>query len=479
MSKKNTVLSLVFIVILAAAAVFFCFPQYLNQGISWFDQKTNLSVPKVPESEFRMGLDLKGGVRLEYRADLSKVDSKDRSSAMEGLRDVIERRINIFGVAEPQITVSGADRLVVEIPGEQDIEKAKTWIGKTPWLEFWEQRDQAEMDKINAKIKEIQGLGATSTMEDIQKISDWQLAFESPYKATELNGSYFKKASLAFDQNNNEPIIEIEFNSDGAKIFEDVTGRNVGKTLAILLDQESIIDTNGDGKIDSTDMYAPNVMTKISNGKAEITGEKDVNVAKTLVSRLNQGALPVQIGEPVSESKIGPTLGKVSLDDTLKAGLLGFLLIVIFMILYYRLPGLLASLALVLYLVFLLAIFKLISVTLTLAGIGGVILSIGMAVDANVLIFTRMQEELAKGKSFSQSIEEGFNRAWPAIRDGNATTLLVGFILLFLGTSFVKGFATTLNIGILLSMFSAIVVTRSLLRMFAGTRLEKIIWLWK
>jgi len=479
MSKKNTVLSLVFIIILAAIAGFFCFPQYLNQGIGWFDQKTNLSVPKVPESDFRMGLDLKGGVRLEYRADLSKVSSGERSSAMEGLKDVIERRINIFGVAEPQITVSGSDHLIVELPGEQDIEKAKTWIGQTPWLEFWEQKDQAEVDKINAKIKEIQDSGAGSSLEAIQKIPDWQVAFESPYKPTELNSSYFKKASLAFDKNDNSPIIEMEFNADGARIFGEVTERNVGKTLAILLDGQSIIDTNGDGKIDSTDMYAPRVNEKISSGKAQITGEKDVKVAKTLVLRLNQGALPVQIGQPVSESKIGPTLGKVSLDETLKAGLLGFLLIVVFMILYYRLPGLLASLALVLYLVLLLAIFKLISATLTLAGIGGVILSIGMAVDANVLIFTRMQEELSMGKSFGQSVEEGFNRAWPAIRDGNATTLLVGFILLFLGTSFVKGFATTLNIGILLSMFSAIVVTRSLLRMFAGTRLEKITWLWK
>jgi preprotein translocase subunit SecD len=477
MSKKNTVLSLVFVFILAAAAGFFCFPGYLNQGIEWFNQTTKLSVYKVPESEFRMGLDLKGGVRLEYQADLSKIEQGEKPAAMEGLRDVIERRINIFGVAEPQITVSGGDRLVVEIPGEQDIEKAKEWIGQTPWLEFWEEKDQAEIEKINAKMKEIQDSGA-ATLEDIQKITDWQIAFESPYKATELNSSYFKKAGLAFDQNNN-PIIEIEFNGDGAKIFEDVTGRNVDKTLAILLDGQSIVDTTGDGKIDGSDMYAPHVDEKISSGKAQISGEKDIAVVKTLVSRLNQGALPVQIGQPVSENKIGPTLGKVSLDDTLKAGLFGFLLIVIFMVLYYRLPGLLASLSLVLYLFLLLAIFKLISVTLTLAGIGGVILTIGMAVDANILIFTRMQEELLSGKSLGQSVEDGFNRAWPAIRDGNATTLLVGFILLFLGTSFVKGFATTLNIGILLSMFSAIVVTRSFLRLFVGTRLEKITWLWK
>ncbi len=297
---------------------------------------------------------------------------------------------------------------------------------------------------------------------------------ENPYyKKTELNSRYFKKAALNYNQTSNDPIIEIEFKDEGAKLFEQITERNIGKTLAIMLDGQSIIDV-GEGAI-----YAPKIDEKISGGKAVITGQKDIKEAKTIVLRLNQGALPVQIGQPISESKIGPTLGKVSLNDTLKAGLLGFLIIIIFMIAYYRLPGLLASLALIFYAFLLLAIFKLISVTLTLAGIGGIILSIGMAIDANILIFTRMNEELKQGKSFEQSIEEGFNRAWPAIRDGNATTLLVGFILLFLGTSFVKGFATTLNIGILLSMFTAIVVTRTFLRLFVGTKLEKITWLWR
>lgn len=476
MSKRNTVLSIVFVFILAVFAGFFCFPKYLNQGVEWFNQKTQLGIYKVPENDFRMGLDLKGGVRLEYRPDLSKVE--DKASAMADLKDSVERKINIFGVAEPQITVSGEDRLIVELPGTQDVEEAKTWIAKASWLEFWELKDQAELDKINAKMEEIRNSSSTD-MESIQAIPDWQLAFESPYKPTELNSSYFKKASLSFNPNDNSPVVDIEFNSDGAKIFEDVTARNVGKQIAILLDNQSIIDTTGDGKIDSSDMYAPNVNEKITGGKAQITGEKDVKIAKTLVSRLNQGVLPVQLGQPASENKVGPTLGKISLDNTLKAGLIGFLLIVIFMVLYYRVPGLLASIALIIYAVFLLAIFKLINVTLTLAGIGGVILSIGMAIDANILIFTRMQEELSKGRSFGQSVEDGFSRAWPAIRDGNATTLLVGFILMFLGTSFVKGFAVTLNIGIILSMFSAIVVTRSFLRMFVGTRLEKVNWLWK
>ena len=472
MSKKNTVWSLIFIIILAVAAGFFCFPKYLNQGIDWANKATGLGIYKVSENDFRMGLDLKGGVRLEYQADLKDIAQEDKSSAMEGLKDVIERRINIFGVAEPQITVSGGDRLMVELPGVENIEDAKKWIGQTPWLEFLEERNASDTEIIIAKIKEVQAIG--NDWEKIQQVADWQLALENPYyKKTELNSRYFKKADLSYDQTSNDPVIEIEFNEEGAKLFEQITEKNVGKTLAIMLDGQSIIDV-GEGMV-----YAPKIEEKITGGKAVITGQKDIKQAKTIVLRLNQGALPVKIGSPISESKIGPTLGKVSLNDTLQAGLLGFLLIVIFMIVYYRLPGLLASLALVFYAFLLLAIFKLISVTLTLAGIGGVILSIGMAIDANVLIFTRMKEEMDQGKSFSQSIEDGFNRAWPAIRDGNATTLLVGFILLFLGTSFVKGFATTLNIGILLSMFTAIVVTRTFLRLFIGTKLEKITWLWK
>ena len=476
MSKKITALSLLFIIILTIAAGFFCFPQYLNQGIKWADEKTGWKIAQVPESGFRMGLDLKGGVRLEYQADLSTVNEADRPVAMETLKSVVERRINIFGVTEPQITISGGNRLMVELPGVDDIDKAKEEIGKTPWLQFLEERSAEETQQILDTLKKLQGKKGDELINDpdfLSLIDETGNIKNAYYKKTELDSRYFKKASLSYSQTGSQPEIDIEFNADGAKIFEQITERNVGKTLAIFLDDKSIIDV-GEGGI-----YAPKVLNKISDGKAVITGEESAETARTIVSRLNQGALPVKIGDPISESKIGPTLGMVSLNDTLKAGLLGLLLIVIFMVVYYRLPGLLASIALIFYGFLLLAIFKLISVTLTLAGIGGVILSIGMAIDANVLIFTRMKEELSSGKTFGQSVEEGFSRAWPAIRDGNATTLLVGFILLFLGTSFVKGFATTLNIGILLSMFSAIIVTRSMLRLFVGTKLEKITWLWK
>ncbi len=478
MLKKHLV-SLILIVLLAVVSGIYCVPQYVNGGISSINSKYNWKLPQIPAPEFKLGLDVKGGVRLEYQADLSKIEESKRSEVMQGLKDLIDRRINVYGVAEPQIQTSGQNRLIVELPGVESVQQAIEWIGATPWLEFKEKRTQEETDKIIAKIKEVQAVQGKS-MEEIVKIPDYQLALENPYfKNTELTGEYLTKAALSFDQNTGSPIVDLQFNDEGAKIFEQVTERNVGKPMAIYLDGQSIIDSNGDGKIDNSDIYAPNIQQKITGGKAIITGITNVSEAKTIVKRLNEGALPVPLGQPISQQKIGPTLGAISLDQTLKAGVIGFLIVILFMILYYRLPGVLASIALSIYVVLLLAMFKVISVTMSLAGIGGFILSVGMAVDANVLIFSRMKEELESGKSLAQSIEEAFNRAWPAIRDGNFTTIVVGIILFIFGTSFVKGFATTLNIGIMVSMFSAIVVTKTFLRSLVGTKLEKIKWLWK
>lgn len=468
--------SLILIVLLAVVSGIYCVPQYVNGGINSINAKYNWKLPQINAPDFKLGLDVKGGVRLEYQADLSKIEESKRDEVMEGLKDLIERRINVYGVAEPQIQTSGESRLIVELPGVESVQQAIEWIGSTPWLEFKEQRPQEETDKIIAKIQEVQG----KTMEEAIQIPDYQLALENPYfKNTELTGEYLSKAALSFDQNTGSPIVDLQFNDEGAKIFEQITERNVGKPMAIYLDGQSIIDTNGDDKIDNSDIYAPNIQQKITGGKAIITGITDVTEAKTIVKRLNEGALPVPLGQPISQQKIGPTLGAISLDQTLKAGFIGFLIVILFMIVYYRVPGILASLALTVYIGLLLAMFKLISVTMSLAGIGGFILSVGMAVDANVLIFSRLKEELESGKSLASSIEEAFNRAWPAIRDGNFTTVVVGIILFIFGTSFVKGFATTLNIGIMVSMFSAIVVTKTFLRSLVGTKLENAKWLWK
>ncbi len=475
MNNKNVVISLISILALALVAGIFCYPNGYNQLVDNINSKYNWKIWHFPTTDFKLGLDLKGGVHLEYQADLSQINDNDKSDVMEGLRDVIERRVNIFGVTEPIVQVYGTDRIAVELPGVESIDSAIAWIGETPLLEFWELRPQEEIDKINAKIEELKGL---TNFEEIQKITDWQVAFENPYKKTELTGKYLKKATLDFDQTTYAPIVELKFDDEGAKLFEAITERNIGKTIAITLDGASIVDNNGDGKIDGSDSYAPRVENKISGGEAIITGQTDIKAAKILVQRLNQGALPVPLGDPIVQKKVGPTLGSISLNNALWAGIYGIIGIVIFLVLLYRLPGLLASFALIVYCLIFLSLIKLIPVTMTLAGIGGIILSIGMAVDANILIFSRMKEELVKGTDTLTSIEEGCNRAWPSIRDGNFTTLIVAFTLYFLGTSFIKAFAFALIVGILISMFSAMVVSRIFLKFVAKGKIGKIKWLW-
>ena len=258
------------------------------------------------------------------------------------------------------------------------------------------------------------------------------------------------------------PQVGLEFNSEGAKIFEDLTSRNVGKRIAIYLDGSPI--------------SAPTVNGAISGGKAQITGNFTYNEAKQLVQRLNAGALPVPI-KLINQQSIGASLGQQSLEQSLFAGMIGILAVALFMIFWYRLPGLMAVLALVIYSAIVLMIFKLIPVTLTLAGIAGFILSVGMAVDANILIFERLKEELRWGKSLGGAIDEGFKRAWTSIRDSNASSLITCLVLFWLGTSIIKGFALTLAIGIAISMFSAVFVTRNFLKIFVSERMGKRLWL--
>jgi len=444
MSKKKTYITVAIIFLLAFFAGNLVYPNIKIFGIGIYPQ----FFPDIP---FKLGLDLQGGTHLVYEANLSNVEKEEYSSAMEGLRDVIERRVNLFGVQEPVVqTQETGDhyRLIVELAGIVDPAEAIKMIGQTPFLEFKEAKENYE-----------------EILRNNQKVIDTgQGEFEEPYESTLLTGKYLKKAELGFGQTTYQSLVLLQFDSEGSKIFEDLTSKNVGKPLAIY--------------IDGLPISAPVVQEVISGGKAQITGDFTIDEAKTLARNLNAGALPVPI-ELISQQSVGPILGKISLEKSLKAGLLGFLAVICFMIFFYRLPGVLASLTLGIYIVFILSLFKLIPVTLTLAGIGGFILSVGMAIDANVLIFSRMREELKEQKSLSQSIEEGFNRAWPSIRDGNLTTLIVAMILFGFGTSFIKGFALTLSFGILISMLSAIFITKNFLRCFAGTKLEKIQRLWK
>lgn len=499
----------------------------------------------VPGADFwnryqvQLGLDLRGGSHLTYQADVTKVNPAERTDALEGVRDVIERRVNFFGVSEPVVqtsTVGDNYRVIVELPGVTDVNQAIKLIGETPILEFKEQNltpVQAVADEVNkfnaeAKTKADGILLRARRGEDFAKLArefsedsskdaggdlGWfakgvmvapfeEAAFalklnevtkdlvetqfgyhiikktdarsggpsgdevkashilirtrtpETPeqWVATGLSGQQLAKAQVEFDQSTGLPQVNLTFNDEGKKLFGEITSRNVGKPVAIFLDGAPI--------------STPTVQQAITGGQAVITGNFSLPEAKQLAQRLNSGALPVPV-TLLSQENVDASLGKDSVQRSMLAGMLGILLVALFMVAYYRLPGLLAVFALAVYSLITFAIFKLWPVTLTLAGIAGFILSIGMAVDANVLIFERLREELRAGKPLAPAIEEGFRRAWTSIRDSNVSSLITAVILMWMGSSLVKGFAVTLALGILISMFSAITVSRTLLRLIA------------
>lgn len=407
--QRGNILILVLILSVALLAALFIVPKIFDE--------------KYPWRPWRLGLDLVGGSHLVYEVDLSEVQSVDRDSVVNGLRDVIEKRVNLFGISEPQVFISKSGnnyRLVVELAGIKDVSEGIKTIGSVPFLTF------AEVDN--------------SDPNDLKFIP------------TNLSGRYVSGAQIIFDPTTNKPQVNISFNEEGAKIFEELTLKNLQKPIAIFLDNELI--------------EMPVVQEKISGGKAQITGNFSVTEARQLVERFNAGALPAPI-HLVNQQTIGASLGIDSLRKTIWAGLVGALLVGGFMVIYYHFYGLAANLALLIYIVLTLAVYKLFGVTMTLAGIAGFILSIGMAVDANILIFERRKEEIRKeGISNLSAIQEGFRRAWPSIRDSNISTIITSVVLYYFTTGFVKGFALTLLLGVFISMFSAITVTRTILKVF-------------
>jgi protein-export membrane protein SecD len=630
----------------------FVMPAAVNSGIDSMNAATGLGIPRIPAREFTLGLDLQGGAHLIYQADVSRIAEADRSSAVEGVRDVIERRVNAIGVGEPSVQTArvGNDyRINVELPGVTDVNNAIVLIGETPILEFQEENDdvatevteeeQALLDEQHAQALKKAGEARTAISEgldfvsavkqfseDIQTINndgyigfigpntvgagplfDWAqshgegdisdlviesdlgyhvllrggeregdaqvkashilicylgaksctdpvytkdeararaqelfeqanatnfadlarehstedtasvtggnlgtfgrgamvppfetavfnaqvgqivgpvesefgfhviykegeekpteyelshvvtrkvraaevLPSQNPWKPTGLSGKQLERAEVTTNPNTGNVQVALQFDAEGAELFEEITSRHIGDPIAIFLDGEPI--------------SIPVVQQAIAGGQAVINGNFSIAEARELAQRLNTGALPVPI-DLISQQAVGASLGAESLERSLKAGIAGIVVVMLFMLIYYRLPGLLAVIALSVYISVTLMIFKAINVTLSLAGIAGFILSIGMAVDANVLIFERLKEELREGKSLKGAVEEGFVRAWTSIRDGNVSTLITCALLMWFGSSFVQGFAVTLAIGILISMFSAITITRAMLR---------------
>jgi protein-export membrane protein SecD len=584
---------------------------YYNQAAQFIADNTNKIVvlPSAPESPFVLGLDLQGGTQLIYEADVSNIPEADRLSSLEGVRDIIERRVNVAGVSEPLVqinrTLGGDYRILAELAGIKDVDEAIRMIGETPLLEFKEQNfDNEEMvlepNEEATIFNEEMSVQAKQALASLQSGDNWdevanryqvesvnrddvsvsedpelsqvlatlnigeivsepivtsdklmiaklldKRSFSDPFQDggesqaenfvystqlltfplqdasptlnlddawsnTELSGKNLDRAVLQFNPQDGSPEVSLEFDAEGAKMFADITERNIGSPVAIFLDGYAI--------------SVPTVNERIPDGRAVISGQFNVQEAKLLVQRLNTGALPVPI-HLVGQQTVGASLGQKSIANSVSAGLIGLLLVGVFMILFYRLPGVVAVASLLIYAITVLTIFKSAPlwlallfiillvilfvnvfdhlkifdgifsilfflvilaflvyyanqpVTLTLAGITGFILSIGMAVDANILIFERIKEELKSGKPLTAALDEGFRRAWPSIRDGNITTILTCFVLMGFGTGLVKGFGATLFIGVSISMFSSIVITYILLNIFNSSWLDKHRWI--
>lgn len=405
---------------------------------------------------FKYGLDLAGGSHLVFDADLSEVAKGEEDAAMSSLREVIERRINVFGVSEPIVqtekssSVAGTvvNRLVVELPGVTDVNEAVDSIGKTPLLEF---------KLVNREARAAAEAVANSNATGTGVISNVTVNGESvgeEFEATGLTGRYVKRAQLTFGSSNSssaglsEPLVQVSFDDEGKKLFADLTTNNVGESLAIFLDGTLISEAV--------------IREPITGGTAVISGGFNAEEARQLVRDLNFGALPVPIALSGTQT-IGAALGEEALYAGVYAGVVGFIILALFMLLWYRLPGFVAVVALLTYVAMMLALFQLIPVVLTAAGIAGFILSVGLAVDANILIAERIKEELREGKDLDHAIREGFARAWLAIRDSNIAHIIAGVILFWFGTALIKGFALVLSLGVVVSMFSAITISRTLL----------------
>jgi protein-export membrane protein SecD len=639
------------ILVLSLIAWLGSYPQPYNAFAQWVEDVTPLALLQIPEAPLTLGLDLQGGVHLTYTADMSNIADADKTAALEGVRDVIERRVNAFGVGEPivQSTSANGYRVIVDLPGITNASEAVAQIGETPVLEFKVPKENVSADPTDEQLAEvdaaqeteraaalavldealvkgadfsalakqhsidtftkesngyvgfvttddpeyggladriasdrlrtgvIDGLyegtsrmhivkylssknetevqashilicyigakGCTGSMsrdeartlaeqvqdeamtsnfadlatqystdpgsggqggdlgwvkegemvepfgstlfglsdgkisevvetdfgyhviyrEDSRMVQAYELAHiempwttvsdvvdVDPWENTQLSGEHIQSAAVAIDQASGKPFVSLEFNEEGAQLFADLTEANVGDVIGIFLDGEPIT--------------TPVVQQAIYGGQASITGSFTTTEAKLLAQRLTAGALPVPISLD-SQQTIGPALGLASLNQSVAAGLIGFVLIAVFMILYYRLPGLFATVALAIYAGLNLTLYKVFGVTLTLAGIAGLVLSMGIAVDANVLVYERLKEELRAGRDLPSALEEAYRRAWTSIRDGNGTTLIATLVLYFMSTGFIRGFALTLTIGVLLSMFTALTVTRGMLRL--------------
>ncbi len=421
--KKIWLISFILLVTVISALIASPYGININLGNFNFSKKYDL----------KLGLDLAGGSQLVFEADMGKIAEDKKQTAIEGVRDVIERRVNLFGVSEPTVQTSvfeGRNRVIVDLPGIKNTQDAVNLIGKTAQLSFEEIQDVA-----------VPGSATPSSV----------------LVATDLTGADLQSAQVVFDSQTGKPAISIQFTKEGGDKFEKITSRNIGKQLPIILDEQIV--------------SAPVVQGVISGGQAQISGSFAIDDAKKLAIQLNAGALPVPV-KLIQESTVGATLGATSIKNSVTAGAIGFVMVMLFMVVSYGWFGVIANIGLVIFGFLTIALYKIIPVTITLPGIAGFLLSVGMALDSNILIFERFKEEKTK-RDFHQAIEVSFGRAWNSIRDAYIATLITCFVLAnpfdwsFLNISGpIRGFAITLALGIAISLFTGIFISRNLIRIF-------------
>lgn len=445
MSKKIKLS--IFICLLTLVASYIALPKNIDLDVEVFNQQIALSfeVPQVdfmlfgkrinPEFKLRKGLDIQGGMQVVLDTDMSKIDPEKRADALVSAREIISNRVDQYGISEARIQTSlmGGDyRIIVELPGIKDQQQALALVGQTAKLDF---RLQGELSPEATQSAAL---------------------FLDSFEETDLTGRDLTDARLDFNQQTGEPVVALEFNSEGRDKFAQITKEHQGEVLAIF--------------IDGMPVAMPRINDPILDGRAIMTGGFKVDEAKRLAISLRAGALPVEI-EVLEQKAIGASLGEESVRQSIRAGLIGLMLVALFMSLYYGLRGVIASFILLIYAVLTIATYKIMGVTLTLPGIAGLLLTVGMAVDSNILIYERMKEELRIGRDFEPALEAGFGKAWDSIKDANLATILTALVLInplelpFLTSSgLVRGFGVTLLLGVIISLFTGVTVSRNLLR---------------
>ena len=458
--KNSPAQVLIFIVVLTVISFFVAVPPELTIAGSWFNQPFTKTL-KFPKPEFfflgkhiksdfpfKQGLDIQGGMQMVLETDMTEIEEVDRLPALEAVRGIISRRVDLFGISEPVIQttqVNNQYRIIIELPGVSDFNQALNLVGQTAKLDF----------RLLSPVSTASAVATTSATSTASGSGE-SVTFDT-FSATGLSGRQLKRSAVQFDQQSGKPVIGLEFAEEGRQLFAAITTAHVGEILAIFLDDMPIA--------------TPVISTPIVDGRAVMSGSFTVASAKQLAIQLNAGALPVPV-KVLEQRAIGASLGEASIQKSMRAGLIGLVLICLFMILLYGLRGVVATLALVVYAIITIALYKIMGVTLTIPGIAGLLLSIGMAVDANILIFERMKEELRAGETVARALELGFGRAWDSIRDANVATIITSLILInpldfpFLNSSgLVRGFGITLLLGVLIGLFTGIVVSRTLLRL--------------